>query len=93
MFLYNFLGTDQIFGSFLSYINVRQWCRALKVKNMKKIIDWFKLALMVVMGLVWIVIADYGCFHQVLGMMLFLAAAFVWATSEQAAKVIKFLID
>lgn len=60
---------------------------------MKKIIGWFKFALMVVMGLVWIVIADYGFFYQVLGMLLFFVAAFVWATSDHAAKLISYLID
>ena len=60
---------------------------------MKKIIGWFKFALMVIMGLVWIIIADYGCFYQVLGMLLFFVAAFVWATSDHAAKLIGYLID
>jgi hypothetical protein len=60
---------------------------------MKNVIDWLKLAMMVVMGLVWIVISDYGEFAQILGMLGFLAGAFIWATSDQAARIIKYLID
>lgn len=60
---------------------------------MKNVIDWLKLAVMVVMGLVWIVISDYSEFAQILGMLGFLCCAFVWAISDQAARIIKSLID
>jgi hypothetical protein len=60
---------------------------------MKNVIDWLKLTVMVVMGLVWIVISDYSEFAQILGMLGFLCSAFVWATSAQAAKLLNNLID
>ena len=60
---------------------------------MKNVIDWLKLVVMVVMGLVWIVISDYGEFTQILGMLGFLTSAFIWATSDQAAKLLNNLIN
>lgn len=59
---------------------------------MKNVIDWIKLVVMVVMGLVWIVISDYSEFAQILGMLGFMCSAFVWATSDQAVRFIKNLI-
>lgn len=60
---------------------------------MKNVIDWLKLVVMVVMGLVWIVISDYSEFAQILGMFGFICSAFVWVTSDQANRIIKSLID
>lgn len=63
------------------------------MKAINYVFDWIKLVVMVIAGLVWIKISDFGCFYQILGMMFFLASAFVWAVSDQAARVIKNLID
>ena len=63
------------------------------MKAINYVFDWIKLVVMVIAGLVWIKISDFGCFYQILGMMFFLASAFVWVVSDQAARVIKNLID
>lgn len=60
---------------------------------MTKLVDWIKLAMVVVMGITWITVSDYGCFAQILGMLGFLTSAFIWATSAQAAKLLNNLID
>ena len=60
---------------------------------MKNIFDCIKLVVMIIASIVWIKISDFGGFYQIIGMILFLASAFVWAVSDQAARFINNLID
>lgn len=59
---------------------------------MNKVMDWVKLVLMVILGINWIIISDFGMIFQLLGMISFIASVVLWCHTESAKNFINMLM-